>query len=71
MWLQVKALALQETEAAATILAKAERLIKTLAEQRQRQQQQEQQQVSERGHLQALGLAAGKLLAKQACPDCA
>jgi len=42
---QVKALALQETEAASTILAKAERLIKTLAEQRKRQQLQQQQQV--------------------------
>jgi hypothetical protein len=39
--LQVKSLALAETEAAAAILGKAERLIKSLAEQRQQQRQRE------------------------------
>jgi hypothetical protein len=39
--LQVKTLALAETEAAAAILGKAERLIKSLAEQRQQQRQRE------------------------------
>lgn len=41
--LQVKDLALQETEAAAAILSKAERLIKSLAQQREQQRERERQ----------------------------
>lgn len=43
MCLQVKTLALAETEAAAAILSKAERLIKSLAQQREQQRQREKQ----------------------------
>jgi hypothetical protein len=39
----VKDLALQETEAAAAILSKAERLIKSLAQQREQQRERERQ----------------------------
>jgi len=41
--LQVKSLALAETEAAAVILGKAERLIKSLAQQREQQRERERQ----------------------------
>lgn len=71
---QVKALATAETEAAASILGKAERLIKSLAEQRAQQQQRErqaaaaaaaagnQQEVALRAQMADLQVGAGSLL---------
>jgi hypothetical protein len=41
--LQVKSLALAETEAASSILGKAEKLIKSLAQQREAQRERERQ----------------------------
>jgi hypothetical protein len=62
--LQVKTLAMAETEAAAAILGKAERLIKSLAEQRQQQRQREVRQ-----RLRA-ACSSWYLLQQQTCSIC-